>query len=178
MQILPAAPEHLPGIAAIYDPECLHGFATLMTEPRSPQEWEAWLAEHTDPRHPALVALDDGVHSGEKPLSSRVPHGVLGFASLSPWNSRPGYARTAENSVYVHPDAHGRGVGKALMIELMARAFKAGVCVIIARVTEQNPGSVKFHERLGFGTIGVQRRAGVKLGRMIDVRIMDKHLDQ
>ncbi len=172
MRIVPAAPEHLPGIAAIYDPECLHGFATLMTEPRSPKEWGAWLGEHTNPRHPAVVALDDDAPQGERPFT------VLGFASLSAWSSRPGYARTAENSVYVHPDAQGRGVGKALMVDLMARAFREGVCVIIARVTEQNPGSVKFHEALGFATIGVQRRAGVKLGRFIDVRIMDKHLDE
>lgn len=175
MRIVPAGPEHLPGIAAIYDPECLHGFATFMTEARTPTEWGQWLAEHTNPRHPVLVALDQGAPAGESPFT---PPPVLGFASLSAWSSRQAYARTAENSVYVAPGAQGRGVGKALMLELMERAKAAGVCVIIARVTEVNPGSVKFHESLGFETIGVQRRAGVKLGRMIDVRIMDKHLDQ
>jgi len=172
MNILRAAPEHLPGIAAIYDPECLHGFATLMTEPRSPAEWDAWLAEHTDARHAALVAVEKGGPSGEKPLT------VLGFAALSPWSTRPGYARTAENSVYVAPPARDRGLGRALMLDLMGRARAAGVCVVIARVTEQNPASVRFHEALGFSTIGVQRRAGEKLGRLIDVRIMDMHLDE
>jgi L-amino acid N-acyltransferase YncA len=172
MRILAAAPEHLPGIAAIYDPECLHGFATFMTEPRTPAQWGQWLGEHTDPGHPALVAVEESTSGGEKSLS------VIGFASLSAWSPRQAYARTAENSVYVHPAARGRGVGKALMIELMERAKAAGVCVVIARVTEVNPASVKFHESLGFATIGVQRRAGVKLGRMIDVRIMDKHLDR
>lgn len=162
MHIRPAATADLAGIAAIYDPEVLHGTATFMTVPRTAAQWRAWLAEHDPPRHPVLVA-DDGT--------------VAGWASLSPWSVREAYARSAESSVYVHPDRQGRGVGRALMRRLLDDAPRHGVAVVIARVCDENTASVRFHESLGFRTVGVQRRIGEKFGRLLDVRIMDAHLD-
>lgn len=161
--ILPAQPRHLAGIASIYDRECLEGIATFMTRPRTMDEWRAWLVEHDSPRHFALVAAE-----GDN---------VLGFASIAPWSPRQAYARTVESSVYVAPHAQGRGAGTLLMQAALRQVRAAGACVVIARVVDQNRHSVTFHKRLGFETIGIQRRAGEKFGQLLDVRIMDKHLD-
>ncbi|MCE7975314.1 MAG: N-acetyltransferase family protein [Leptolyngbya sp. PLA1] len=163
MRIRPAQEQDLPGIAAIYDREVLHGIATFMTVPYSSDEWRTWLTAHAGPRHPALVAEEAGT--------------VLGWATLSPWSSRQAYARAAESSVYVAPAAQGRGVGRALMGGLITGATAHGIGVIIARVVDQNAPSVRFHESLGFGTVGVMRRIGEKFGRLLDVRVMDLHLD-
>lgn len=161
--------EDLAGIAAIYDPECLHGLNTLMTQARTHEEWEAWWREHDSERYPALVVRGD---------AQRGEPAVLGWASLSKWSERAGYARTAENSVYVHHAAQGRGVGRVLMTELLSRAKKNGVCLVIARIFDGNAGSVAFHASLGFETIGVMKRCGEKFGKIVDVRVMGKSLDE
>lgn len=163
-----ATESDIPGIAEIYDPECLHRFNTLMTRARTDQEWRDWLREHQSAAHPALVVRGN-VREGEP--------SVLGWASLSKWSERIGYARSAENSVYVHEAAQGRGVGRALMVELMRRGKEHGVLLVIARIFDGNAASVAFHSALGFETIGVMKRCGEKLGRVIDVRIMGKSLE-
>jgi phosphinothricin acetyltransferase len=160
--IRPAVASDLAGIAAIYDPECERGLNTMMTRARTHEEWVAWLREHEHPRYPVLVATEgEGVGAS-----------VLGWASLSRWSEREGYARTAENSVYVHADAQGKGVGRALMLELLRSGEAQGVRLVIARINNGNEASVRFHESLGFQTIGVMPRCGQKFGRVIDVRIM------
>lgn len=163
VEIRRAQSEDLAGIAAIYDREVTHGIATFMTVPYSGEEWRDWLAAHSGPRHPALVAVEGG--------------SVLGWASLSPWSARQAYNRAAESSVYVSLGAQGRGVGRALIGELVAGAGAEGIGVIVARVVEQNAASVRFHERVGFATVGIMRRIGEKFGRLLDVRIMDLQLD-
>lgn len=163
VEIRRAQMQDLAGIASIYDREVTHGIATFMTVPYSGEEWLDWLAAHSGPRHPALVAVEGG--------------SVLGWASLSPWSARQAYNRSAESSVYVAPGAQGRGVGRALMRELVTGARAERIGVIVARVVDQNAASVRFHERVGFGTVGVMRRIGEKFGRLLDVRVMDLHLD-
>lgn len=164
MRIREANAADLDAIFAIYDREVLTGTATFDTEPKSPAERAQWLASHGSPRTPAIVA--------------ELPGGVVaGWASLSPWSNRCAYARAAENSVYVHADHRGQGVGGALLDDLIARARRAGLGVILARIVEGNPASVALHESRGFQTIGVMRRVGEKFGRILDVRLMDLHPD-
>ncbi|MEK6702832.1 MAG: N-acetyltransferase family protein [Planctomycetota bacterium] len=167
MLIRDAAADDLAGIFEIYDREVLHGTATFETVPKTPAERVEWLAAHRPAAHPAIVAVEPD-HG-----SSR----VLGWATLSAWSARCAYARAAENSVYVHLSARGRGVGRALLGELLVRARAANLAVIIARIAEGNPASVRLHESAGFETIGVMRRIGEKFGRVLDVRMMDLHLD-
>jgi phosphinothricin acetyltransferase len=158
------ANEHdLAGIFDIYDEQVLHGTATFETTPRSPAERIEWLRAHPHDRYPALVAADAA--------------GVVGWAGLSAWSPRPAYARTAENSVYVHQDQRGRGIGRALMLDLIERARPLGIKVIVGRLVVGNDASVRLHESLGFRTIGVMRRVGEKFGRILDVQLMDLHLD-
>lgn len=164
MLIRDAIAADLDAIFAIYDREVLKGTATFDTEPKSPGQRDDWFESHRSPRTPAIVA--------------EFPGGVIaGWASLSPWSNRCAYARAAENSVYVHADHRGKGVGGALLDDLLARARRAGLGVILARVVEGNPASVALHESRGFQTIGIMRRVGEKFGRVLDVRLMDLHLD-
>lgn len=168
MLIRRAEPDDLPGIFEIYDREVRHGTCTFDTITKTSAERDDWLAAHQSPLYPALVAVEPD-HG-----SSR----VLAWASLSPWSTRRAYDRTAENSVYVHATARGRGLGRALLHELLAHAKAHGIAVVVARVVEGNPASLRLHENAGFKTIGIMRRVGEKFGRLHDVRLMDIHLDQ
>ena len=163
LSIRDAAREDLPAIFAIYDEQVLHGTATFDTGPRDPAGRLEWFEEHPRDRYPAIVAEESG--------------GVLGWARLQPWSERCAYARAAENSVYVRKDARGRGVGRALLAALLERARGAGIAVILARVVEGNPASLRLHQAAGFRPVGTMRRVGEKFGRILDVALLDLHLD-
>jgi phosphinothricin acetyltransferase len=158
-----ATERDLADIFAIYDHEVLHGVATCDTQPRSVPEREAWFATHDPRAYPLIVAEDAGR--------------IAGWGCLSPWSPRPAYARTCEDTVYVAPDAQGRGIGRALLAELVARARRAERGLVVARVVEGNPASLRLHESAGFETIGVMRRVAEKHGRLLDVRILGLALD-
>lgn len=159
-----AAEADLPQIFAIYDREVLHGTATFDTEPKSAAGRVAWLRDDAGGRYPILVA--------------EVAGAVAGWARLYAWSNRCAYARAAENAVYVHEAHRGKGVGRALLAELIRLAPQRGVHVLLARIVEGNPASLALHEALGFTSIGLMRRVGEKFGRVLDVRLMDRQLDQ
>jgi L-amino acid N-acyltransferase YncA len=97
---------------------------------------------------------------------------IAGFASLSPFRSRPAYSTTVESSVYVH-DAHRRkGVARLLMIDLIATAQSHGFHSIIARIADSQAPSLALHGDLGFSLVGVEREIGRKFGRWLDVSVM------
>jgi phosphinothricin acetyltransferase len=161
-EIRDAKEADLAGVFAIYDREVLHGTATFDTEPKTVEQRVAWLRDHSKPRRCALVAV--GRTPGTK---------VLGWASLSAWSERCAYARAAENSVYVAAEARGRGVGKALLAALVARARADGLAVLLARIVEGNPASRRLHLAAGFRSIGVMHGVGEKLGRVLDVELFE-----
>ena len=160
LSIRPAVEGDQEAIAAIYNHAVLHGVGTFDTEPRSLDAQRAWFAKH-GPRHPVLVATD---RSGE----------VVGWASLSAWSDRKAYDGTAEDSVYVLPDAQRKGVGKALMTRLLEHADQSGIHVVVARVGGETPASIALHEACGFESVGTMREVGFKFGRMLNVRIMQR----
>ena len=158
-----ARPDDLGAIFEIYNHEVLHGTATFDTEPRVVGRDDDWLTNRDGERHPVVVAVVDDR--------------VAGWASLSPWSTRGAYARTVEGSVYVHVEHRGRGVGRLLLAAVIERARDAGLGVILARIAEANESSVRLLEDFGFAHIGTQRRCGEKFGRILDVELMDLHLD-
>jgi len=155
--------EDLEAIFDIYNHEVLHGVATFDTEPLVVGRDDDWLTARDPERHPVVVTEADDR--------------VAGWAGVSPWSSRKAYARTAEVSVYVHVDSRSRGVGRSLLAAIIERAREAGLAVMIARITEANEPSVRLFEQFGFGLIGTQRRCGEKFGQILDVELMDLHLD-
>lgn len=162
MLIRTAQAEDLDGIFAIYDREVLSGISTFETIVKPEEARSAWLEGHAPERYPVAVATDGA---------------ILGWGSLSAWSERCAYARAAEVSVYVHHDHRGKGIGSALLADLIRRAGTIGYSVLLARIAQPNPASDHIHKRAGFRTIGVMRRVGEKFGRVLDVRLMDLHLD-
>ena len=159
-----ATAKDLPAIMDIYHDEVLHGVGTFDTEPLSPERQRAWLAVHDSPRYP-LTVDDEGGR-------------IAGWSSLKPWSDRCAYARAAEISVYVHRDRRGRGVGRRLLKDMLERARAAGLGVVLARIAGENEVSMAIFRRAGFRPIGTMRRVGEKFGRILDVELLDLHLDE
>jgi L-amino acid N-acyltransferase YncA len=149
-------------IRAIYNVEVLESTVTFDIRPRSLADQQRWIGEHAG-GHPAIVAVDDdGV--------------VLGFASLSPFKPRAAYAPTVEDSVYVHRDARGRGVGQVLLREIIRLGADHGFHSAIARIVGGHEASIALHRNCGFEEIGCEREVGRKFGRWLDVVLMQRML--
>lgn len=147
------------GIRAIYNVEVTTSTSTFDLTPRTLAEQEAWLREHAG-AYPAIVAVENGE--------------VIGFGALSPFRDRPAYATTVEDSVYVRADWQGRGVGKALLTELLRLAAAHGFHAVIARIGGHNDASIALHRSCGFEIVGVEREVGRKFGRWLDVVEMQR----
>jgi L-amino acid N-acyltransferase YncA len=166
MQIRLATSGDAEAIRAIYNVEVLGSTNTFDMVPRTKEEQEAWLAEHQGV-HPAVVAVEAG--QGARGNVGADGEVVLGFGSLSTFRERSGYAGTAENSVYVDRDHRGKGVGKALLAELLTLASAHGFHSVIARVAGHNETSIGLHRAAGFELVGVEREVGRKHRQWLDV---------
>jgi len=147
--------EDWPAVKAIYEQGIAGGQATFETEAPS---WEDWDRTHLEGHR--VVALRDGE--------------VVGSAALSPVSERCVYAGVAENSVYVADSAQGRGVGKALLDELIARAERNGIWTIQTGIFPENEASLALHERCGFRVVGTRERLGQHGGVWRDVVLMER----
>lgn len=153
----------LPAITAIYADEVLHGTATFELTPPDTTEMAARLAAVQDLTLPWLTAELDGV--------------VVGYAYLAPFRLRPAYRYSVELSVYIAPEARGRGVGRALMQALIARARAMGLRHLIGVIGDSaNAGSIALHKGAGFREAGVWHETGWKFDRWIDVVLMQLDL--
>jgi L-amino acid N-acyltransferase len=157
-----AEPRDAEATRAIYNLEVVETTVTFDLVPRSLAEQRAWIAEHSG-GHPAIVAVDE---AGE----------VRGFASLSPFRPRPAYAPTVEDSVYVHRESRGHGIGEVLLRDLLGLATDNGFHSVMARIVGGHDTSIALHERCGFGQVGCEREVGRKFGRWLDVVLMQKML--
>jgi L-amino acid N-acyltransferase YncA len=153
----------LPAISAIYADEVLHGTATFELDPPDEAEMASRLAGVRKLDLPWLTAEADGQ--------------LLGYAYLSPFRLRPAYRYCVELSVYIAPEARGRGVGRALMEALIARARALGLRHLIGAIGDSaNAGSIALHKAAGFREAGVWRETGWKFERWIDVVLMQLDL--
>lgn len=149
----------------IYNPEVIETSVSFDLVPRTLLEQEAWIRAH-QATHPAIVAINETDEVGE--VGARGER-ILGFALVSPFRQRPAYATTVENSVYVHRQARGRGVGEVLLRELIVTAQESGFHSLIARIVGENEGSIRLHEKCGFTLVGTEIEVGRKHGRWLDV---------
>lgn len=157
----PARADDLPAIGDIYNYYVAHSTCTFDTEPRPAEKWRDWLAEHADAT-PAIIACADGR--------------IVGWASLSKWNNRCAYRFSVEDSVYVHKDHHRRGVGRALLGELVKIARGCRHRNIIAQIAGDQAPSEALHEAFGFRRAGTLESIGHKFDRWIDVAIWQLRL--
>jgi L-amino acid N-acyltransferase YncA len=149
-------------IRSIYNVEVLTSTVTFDLVPRSLQDQREWLRARSG-AHAVVVAESD---VGE----------VIGFASLSPYRDRPAYSTSVEDSVYVHRDHQGTGVGRALLSELVDLAAAHGFHTVIGRIVGGHEASIGLHRSLGFEEVGVEREIGRKFNRWLDVVIMQRLL--
>jgi L-amino acid N-acyltransferase len=161
MLLRPALVSDADAIRSIYNHEVEHSTATFDLVPRSLADQEAWLTARSG-AFTAIVADDDGV--------------VVGFSSLSPYKERAAYRTTVEDSIYVHRDHQGRGIGNELLSQVVQVAADSGFHAVMARIEASREPSRRLHKRCGFELVGIEREVGRKFGRWLDVAIMQRML--
>lgn len=161
----PATSSDIAAIAAIYGPNVREGVASF--------EYEAPDEAEMARRHTAIVA------GGYPYLVAEIGGLVVGYAYASAYRSRPGYRFSVENSVYVAPDAHGQGIGRALLTLLVAECAERGYRQMIAVIGNlHNHGSIALHRACGFTVVGVLPSIGWKHGRWVDSVLMQRALGE
>jgi phosphinothricin acetyltransferase len=152
-------------VAAIYAEGISTGVASFETEPPS---WEAWDAGHPDVR--IVAELDARPKDPAFGGGSR----IAGWCALSPTSDRRCYRGVAEESVYVAGWAQGRGVGRALLEEVIARSEDAGIWTLQAGIFPENKPSLRLHLGCGFRLVGVRERLGEAGGLWRDVLLLER----
>lgn len=164
MRIRPAVVDDAPAILDIYNHEVQTSVVTFDLVARTEGEQRAWISDRSG-AHVVLVAED-------------AEAGIVGFGALSPYRERPGYSTTVEDSVYVHRDHRGRGVGRLLLAELVETARAHGFHALMAKVVGGHEASITLHAAAGFEVVGHEREVGRKFGRWLDVVLMERLLDR
>ena len=164
MIIRAAMADDAEALAAIYGHHVLHGFGTFEEVPPGATEMNARRQAIADLGLPYLVAEADGA--------------VLGFAYAGPFRTRQAYRYTLEDSVYIAPDAIGRGVGRAVLSGVITACETLGVRQVVAVIGDSgNAASIGLHTALGFERAGVGKSFGFKHGRWVDIVWMQKALN-
>lgn len=163
MQVRPAAAADFPAIHAIYAHHVLHGLASFEEEPPSLEELRRRFDEVTRRGLPYLVAEFGGI--------------IAGYGYCAEYRSRSAYRYALEDSVYVRRDVQGRGVGTALLAELIRRCEALGYRQLVAIIGDSaHSASIGLHAAHGFLRVGTLRSVGFKFGRWVDSVIMQRPL--
>ncbi|MGS5088217.1 N-acetyltransferase family protein [Hydrogenophaga sp. A37] len=161
--IRPSREDDLDAITHIYGHHVLHGTGTFETTPPSVADMAVRRADVLGKGLPWLVIEEGGQ--------------VLGFAYGNWFKPRPAYRFSVEDSIYLAPDTAGKGLGRALLAELMAQLERSGVRKVMAVIGDSaNAGSIGVHRALGFEQVGVVPSCGWKFGRWLDIVIMQRSL--
>lgn len=164
LTIRDSSPHDVDAIAAIYAHYVMHSEVTF--EEQVPTRDE--MARRRD----ALIEADYPYLVAERGAR------VLGYSYASSYRPRSAYRLTVEDSIYLHPDALGQGVGTRLLASLIDRCRAAGFVQMVAVLGGDAPASVALHERLGFRHVGRLSRVGFKFGRLIDSTLLELALDE
>ncbi|NKI73235.1 N-acetyltransferase [Dickeya sp. CFBP 2040] len=165
MVIEDARAEHIAAIRDIYAQHVLHGIATFETEPPDEAEmcdrWQKIRAAGL----PWLVAIENDQ--------------VLGYCYLGLYRARYAYRFTLEDSIYLHPDHLGKGVGKRLLSAALLQAEQQGYRQVVSVVADSgNRASLQLHLSLGFEQVGTLRSVGMKHGRWVDTVLLQRALGE
>ena len=150
-----------PVAATIYNHYVPTTTATFQTEPVTPDEWLAEANAGEPGRHGAWAVAPDGA-------------GLAGYLIVAPFKSRCAYRDTAEVTVYLDPDATGRGLGREAVAFAEEHARAAGLHALLAVVCAENDASLRLFERAGYERVALLREVGSKFGRLLDVVYLEK----
>jgi phosphinothricin acetyltransferase len=164
-EIIDAREAHLPGIVDIFNHAVRETFSIWSETETTLDLRRAWLTARNNAGFPVVVAVDPAR-----------PGQVLGYGSFGMFRDFPGYAKTVEHSVYVAPSAQRRGVGRAILDELIRRAKAKGLAAMVGGIDSANAASIALHEQAGFEIQGNLRGVGRKFGKSLDLVFMVKTL--
>lgn len=139
----------------------VHSTATFLTEPLTLEQRLAWL-DGRSAVHPVIVAEDGGR--------------IVGWGSLEVFRSRPAYRHTVEFSIYVHHEWHRRGIGRAILAELLARARTVGHHTLVGGCCIESTAVIALLEATGFSRVAHFREVGRKFDRWLDVVFLQRLL--
>ena len=162
-RIRPAAASDLPALLALRNWYIAHSFATCDEIPLTPADLENWFTQFGDGPHRLFVAT---AQDGD----------VLGYCSSQGYRPHPSFASTVETSIYVNPEAKGRGIGLVLYERLFSALSGEGLHRAVAGIALPNEASVRLHERVGFRRVGVFSEYACKRGRRISSQWMEREL--
>ena len=163
VELRPATLADAPAVAALYGHHVLHGLGTFEEVPPDAADMASRMAAVFDAGLPWLVADIGGR--------------VAGYACARPYNPRSGYRFSVEDSVFVAPDACGRGLGRRLLEAVIDACTTLGRTQMVAVIGDSgNRASIHLHAALGFAEVGVLRELGFKHGRWLDVVLMQRAL--
>jgi L-amino acid N-acyltransferase len=162
MLIRQAVDADLDAILAIHNEAIAHSTAIWTDEVVARGDRERWLADRTGAGDPVLVAIENDE--------------IAGYATYAQWRAKYGYRYTVEDSVYIAGPYQGRGIGRALLVELIERARSTGHHVMLADIESDNAASIGLHESLGFVSAGRLREIGTKFDRWLDLTILQLKL--
>jgi phosphinothricin acetyltransferase len=165
VQVRPGIEADLAPLTDLYNHYVRETPITFDTVALTPSERRSWLLSHpVDGPHRLMVATEAD------------PQRILGYATSGPFRAKPAYATSVEVSVYLAPDAVGRGVGTLLYETLFEALSGEDVHRAYAGIAQPNEASVRLHERFGFRHVGTYREVGRKFGRYWDVAWYEKEL--
>ncbi|MET8473226.1 N-acetyltransferase family protein [Streptomyces sp. NPDC006422] len=165
VQVRPGVEGDLRALTDLYNHYVRETPITFDTAVFTPEERRPWLLSHLeDERHPLLVA-------------TQAPSGrIIGYATASPFRPKAAYATSVEVTVYLAPDAGGRGVGTLLYKALFEALAGQDVHRAYAGIAQPNEASARLHARFGFRHVGTYREVGRKFDRYWDVAWYEKEL--
>jgi len=140
----------------------VHSTATFLTEPLTLEQRFTWLEDRSQ-AHPVVVAQADGL--------------IVGWGSLEVFRSRPAYRHTAEFSIYVHHERHRRGIGRAILGDLLTRARALGHHTLVGGCCIESIAVIALLEASGFSRVAHFREVGRKFDRWLDVVFLQRMLD-
>jgi L-amino acid N-acyltransferase len=161
--IRPATEQDIPAITAIYNDVVANSNAVWTEKPDTEADRLAWMKARRALGYPVLIATEGTT--------------VLGYGTFGDFRAWPGYRHSIEHSVYIRADHRGRGLGRAIINELISAAAALGKHVLIAGIDGGNTASIRLHAGAGFVEVARMPEVGRKFGRWLDLVFMQRILD-
>jgi len=159
MQIILCSEDYAPQILDIFNDAILHTTALYDYKPWTMETMRLWFETKRQHNFPVIGLIND---EGR----------LLGFGSYGQFRLRPAYKYTVENSVYIHRDFRGQGLGKILLAEIIKKATEQNFHCIIGVIDAANEASIGLHASLGFREVGTFKEVGYKFGKWLDATFM------
>ncbi|HFQ6994636.1 TPA: N-acetyltransferase family protein [Klebsiella pneumoniae] len=159
MRIRSATENDIGFIAEIYNEAILNSTSLWVDQIIDVPNLTKWINERQGLGYPVIVAVDE-------------QDAVMGYASYGEWRAFDGYRYTVEHSVYVRHDFRGKGIGKALMLELISLALEQNKHVMVTGIESENHASIALHKQLGFSECGTLPEVGTKFGRWLNLTFL------